>query len=170
MNSVLMLALGVASIYDWRFRRVPNWLTLSMMLAGLFLQTFFDGPDGFKNSILGLFLGILLLYIPFLLGGVGGGDVKLLGALGAFLGPFSLVHVFLASAVIGGIFSLIEMARKKVWRQTCESLKHRLLYLALQQKFASESEVAFSKNPVSIPYAITMALGYLYVYFIGGNL
>ncbi len=170
MSSALLLALGVASVYDWRFRRIPNWLTFSMIFAGLFLQTFSDGPDGFKNSILGLCLGLFLLYIPFLLGGVGGGDVKLLGALGAFLGPFSLVHVFLASAVIGGIFSLMEIARKKVWRQTCESLKHRLLYLALQQKFASESEVAFSKNPVSIPYAISITLGTLYVYFTGGNL
>ena len=170
MNTVLMAALGIASIYDWRFRRIPNWLTFSMIIAGLLLQTFFYGLDGLKESVLGFLLGIFLLYIPFQMGGVGGGDVKLLGALGAFLGPVSLLRVFLISAIFGGLFSLIEILRRKIWKATCESFKHRFLFLALQQKLASESEITFSKNQASIPYAISMALGYAYFYFTGGIL
>jgi prepilin peptidase CpaA len=68
------------------------------------------GLNGFFLSIAGLFLGVAVLIIFHFLGGMGGGDVKLMGAVGAFLGPKGVFIAFLATALVGGMYALILFA------------------------------------------------------------
>ncbi len=168
MKFIVILGLGLAGALDLRFRKVPNWLTFAMAITGILFQAVDRGISGFQESLLGLALGILLLYIPFALGGMGGGDVKLLGATGALVGPAILLKVFLASAIFGGIFSVFEIIRKKSWGRTFQSLKNRILHLFLTGRAVSESEIDFSVSPIHIPYALAMGCGYLWIYFLGG--
>ena len=169
MNTLLIGALGIASIIDCRVRKIPNWLILSMTLTGLIFQFSSAGTAGLIQGLLGFTIGIFLLYIPFSMGGVGGGDVKLLGAIGSFVGPAVLFQIFLASALFGGAFSLFEIARKRAVRKTLESIKQRILYAALRRQITPESGILFSPKPIRIPYALTIFCGYLCTYFLGGH-
>ena len=94
----LALALVVAcAVFDWRSRRVPNALTLPAIVVGLSLHGLFGGASGILFSLKGLALGAGLFLIPYCLGGMGAGDVKLMGALGAWLGSSLTLTVFLVS-------------------------------------------------------------------------
>ena len=79
---------------DWRSRRIPNYLTFGGALAGVAFQTAVFGWPGLAQALLGLFLGLGLLLLPYVLGGMGAGDVKALAALGAWLGPMGVFSVF----------------------------------------------------------------------------
>src|SRR5208282_4840033 len=82
----VLVALG-AGILDWRYRRIPNWLTVSGAVAGVAVNTILYRWPGLKAALLGMALGLGLL-LPFVLvRSLGAGDWKLAGALGACLGP-----------------------------------------------------------------------------------
>lgn len=88
-----------AAISDWRTQKLPNWLTLPAFIAALLFHLVTGGLGGLQFSLLGFASGFGFLLILWLVGGGGGGDVKLMGALGAWLGPMLTLQVFLVSAV-----------------------------------------------------------------------
>ena len=111
MVQLMVAAVGVLAAvwFDWKKRKIPNALTFSMVVLGLVFNAIDRGFSGVGESFLGLVLGILFLYVPFTWGGVGGGDVKLLGALGSLLGPHLIFKIFLVSALCGGLLSVVAM-------------------------------------------------------------
>jgi prepilin peptidase CpaA len=97
----LVALLCWAAIGDLRARVIRNWLTLSLMLSGL-VQSFLPGATVSPgNAFLGLLVGLGLLILPFAIGAIGGGDVKLLAAIGAWVGPLACFQIFAVEAVIG---------------------------------------------------------------------
>ncbi|HHW15700.1 MAG TPA: hypothetical protein GXX28_12345 [Firmicutes bacterium] len=103
---VLLAAAG-----DVRSRRIPNLLTLPGLVLGLLLGALAAGWMGFWQSLLGAAAGLGLLFLPFALGGLGAGDVKLLAMVGAFGGPAFAFRSFLAAALIGGAASALLLWR-----------------------------------------------------------
>lgn len=103
---VLMVLAAGAVYWDLRSRRVPNALTLSCALAGLLLGGLEKGGNGFLSHAAGLLLGGGIFFPFALLGYVGEGDVKLLGAAGSLLGPAGAVWAALLGAVLGGAWAL----------------------------------------------------------------
>lgn len=104
-------AVGVATLLAaatdlWKFK-VYNFLTLPTLALGLLASTILGGWAGLWSSTLGAGFGFALLVIFYALGGVGAGDVKLLTAVGAWLGPYWTIHVFAASALAAGIYAVI---------------------------------------------------------------
>ena len=90
----------VAAIYDWRFRRIPNWLCLAGLIAGFCAQTYLRGAAGLLAAAEGFGLA-LLIYMPlYLLRGMGAGDVKLMAALGSIAGPLDWLIFFMITAVV----------------------------------------------------------------------
>ena len=85
----------VMAVGDWRTRRIPNFLTFGGALAGVVFQTTVMGWNGLLQALTGMLLGLALLLLPYILGGMGAGDVKALAALGAWLGPRAIFSVFL---------------------------------------------------------------------------
>src|SRR5271168_2403213 len=101
-----MLVATIAGVLDWRYRRIPNWLTVSGLGAGLAVNTILFRWPGLKAALLGTVLGLGLL-LPFvLLRSLGAGDWKMAGAVGACLGPRQLLFVLVATILIAGVMAL----------------------------------------------------------------
>jgi prepilin peptidase CpaA len=124
MNStetIWVLALALACYggwMDWRTRRIPNWLTVSGVLVGLAANVILRGWHGALISLegAGLALGILLPFV--LLRGLGAGDWKLMGAMGAVMGWQGMLSVLFVSAVISGVMAVFQMVAAKRVRAT----------------------------------------------------
>ena len=106
-----MLALLVwAAVTDCASRRIPNWLTFTLALTGVAQAAAGVGSASFGGSVAGLALGFALAFVYFALGAMCAGDVKLLAGVGAWLGPWGALQVFLAEAVIGAGLALVQAA------------------------------------------------------------
>lgn len=122
LSIVLLLIVLPAAAYDLRYRRIPNWLTLSGIVLGIGTNTLLFGVHGALAACLGL-LCALAVYVPlYLIRGMGAGDVKLMAAVGAIAGPSNWLGIFLATALIGGAVSLVMVAWKKRTRKTLSNL------------------------------------------------
>lgn len=104
---VMVGVLAVAIVYDCRCRRIPNALVLVGTLSGLVVSFTAAGGAGLITSLYGMGVAFVLLLPGFLLHFTGAGDVKLLAALGTFLGPVGVFHTFLASIFLGAAFVLL---------------------------------------------------------------
>lgn len=107
MKYCLPALLLSASALDLLYSRIPNLLTYPFMVGGILYHTSMEGLEGFVFSLEGLGLGIALLLVIYLAGGMGAGDVKLMGAIGSFLGPAGVFKAFLISAAIGGLYAVL---------------------------------------------------------------
>jgi prepilin peptidase CpaA len=100
------LALAAAS-WDLRFRRVPNALTFGAAGIGFLASGLHAGMGGLTQSLLGWLVGLALFLPFFLVGGLGAGDVKLLAAFGAWLGPTGALWAALWASLVGGVMALV---------------------------------------------------------------
>ena len=126
---VLTIILTVAVITDIRFYRIPNWLTFPSMLFGICYHTYTNGFHGLALCMAGLLLGICFFMPFYIAAGMGAGDVKLMGAIGVFLWPGGVFVAFLATAVIGGIYSIILLMLNGLLKETI--IRYRLMVTTL---------------------------------------
>ncbi len=109
--TVVVVATMFAGVVDvWKFK-VHNLLTLPLIVSGLLYHLCCEGTLGFLGSLAGLSFGFAILFVFFLLGGMGLGDVKLMGGVGAWLGLEPTYHVFVASSLAAGFLSLALVLR-----------------------------------------------------------
>ena len=107
-EKILLLFLsGIGGLYDVKSRRIPNWLTLGVPVLLLVFYALQFKISGVLNCIIGFSVGVLLLIVPYLLGGMGAGDVKLLGVIGAVIGWKDVISVFVYSALAGFFLALL---------------------------------------------------------------
>jgi prepilin peptidase CpaA len=115
--TILFFVLLIAAIIDLRTQKIPNLLTYSAMVFALSYHSAISGFEGLIFSSSGLLIGILLLIIPYFMGGMGAGDAKLLGAIGSFLGAEATFSAFIFIALAGGIYSLaLILIRRDVFK------------------------------------------------------
>jgi prepilin peptidase CpaA len=113
----VIVLVTVAARADVRTRTIPNHLTFPALLLGIATHTALAGPEGFRSSLAGLAIAGGVLIPGWLFRWMGAGDVKLMAAVGAWLGwPQALIAV-LASLVMGGAISLIVALRRGMLRQ-----------------------------------------------------
>src|ERR1700722_17606945 len=102
LNCVPLFAMLLcAAATDVRARRIPNWLTFSMILSGFGQSLLSIRTVGPTDALLGFLTGFGLTFVMFALGAVGGGDVKLLAGIGAWIGPGPTLAVFAVEAILG---------------------------------------------------------------------
>jgi prepilin peptidase CpaA len=157
-----MVVAIVAGVLDWRSRRIPNWLTVSGLAAGVVLNTALAGWAGTKTAALGALLGLALLLPLVLIRSLGAGDWKLTGALGASLGPRQLEAVLIATFLLAGVIALVVV----IWEGR---LKQTLINIArIIGSFASlrlpPVEISLD-NPKSakIPFGVAMSAAVLLI-------
>lgn len=157
---LLLIILAAAVVFDIRTHKIPNLLVYPSMLAAISYYTFIYGLKGFAFSAGGLFTGIALLLLPYLMGGMGAGDAKLMGAVGACLGVQKTITVFLFIAVMGCLYALIALI---VYRRRFKGYLLQLWLTAktvfLTRKYIPvESSQAAAARP-RVYYGVAIAAG-----------
>jgi prepilin peptidase CpaA len=153
---VLVIAAGIAaSVVDIKQRRVPNVLTMGLASAGLLLAMAGLGSVTVGGALGGLALGLALLMPAHIFGATGAGDVKLLAAFGALLGPAGVFDAFVRAAILGGVMAL----GVALWRGR---LRETLYGTAMLVTTRHKTVTALIEHPAAnnrFPYAPAIALG-----------
>ncbi len=170
MNLVTLQWIGafalavVACWCDLTTRRIPNWLTFPAALLGLAIATVGHGGQGAIASGLGVLVGVLLFFPIFALKGLGAGDVKLLGALGAWLGAPLVFAVAFYTSLAGGVLAVGLIVKHRYGRQAMRNLwllftHWRVSGLRPLDNLTIET-AAGPKLPYALPTAVGLALAF----------
>jgi prepilin peptidase CpaA len=156
---LLASAITISVIEDLRRQKIPNLVTCPTMVLALAYHSISNGFEGFLFSTGGLFLGIGLFIVPYMLGGMGAGDAKLMGAAGAIFGPKDILVASIMVILAGGVYGIILLAINP--RYTFSLLKRS--WLTLKTFFLTHQFILIPPNigeklPV-LRYAVPIALG-----------
>ena len=113
MHWIILSLIVVAATSDLRTREVPDWIPLAILACAVMATLFGWSQVRWSGLIAGLLLGLVCSVALFYLGGVGGADVKLVAALGAAVGPISLLCMLFWTALAGGLLALTAKFRGK---------------------------------------------------------
>lgn len=150
-----------AGITDWRYRRIPNWLTVSGAAAGIATNGVLYRWPGLKAALLGMALGLGLLLLFVLARVLGAGDWKLAGALGACVGPRELASVLMVAVLAAGAMALTVVIWKGRMKQTLLNIAHILAAVFSLRMPGPEASL---DNPQStkIPFGVALGLAVLF--------
>lgn len=123
----LFALLIAAAIQDLHRRRIASWLTMGLALSGLIQSLTFAPSMTFVDALLGLLAGFGLAFALFCLGALGGGDVKLMAGVGAWLGPMAALKIFAAAEVIG----MLIVVSQALWQGRLHKLARNSAVLTL---------------------------------------
>jgi prepilin peptidase CpaA len=160
--AILIALVLIATVYDVRFRRIPNWLTLAGVVTGLAMNAFlYQGWPGLRLSLAGLAVGFGIYFALYALRAMGAGDVKLMAAIGAMVGMRDWFGIFMVTAIIGGFAGLALVAmrgrmKKTMWNVgfiLSEMKSGRPAYLAKE-----ELDVRSPKS-VGLPHGAVIGAG-----------
>jgi prepilin peptidase CpaA len=148
MNAQVAVAILVglaAAVDDLARRQISNWIPLAALAGGLGWQVGLHGWSGLLTAVGGMLAGFGAFLIFYLLGGMGGGDIKLMAGFGALLGPARVAEAALWTAGVGGLLALGALALRAVRKRA--------------GKTAAPKSTVPDSIPDSIPYAPAIALG-----------
>ncbi len=160
-EAVLILVVLIAGIYDIKYRRIPNWLSLTGITLGVLLNTFLFEWAGVKSSLLGIGFAFIVYFPLYLLRGMGAGDVKLMMAVGALVGPGSWFAIFVITGILGGVIAVVLLLSRGRLRKTLWNvgfLLHRLMQFRAPYADNPELDVRSSQG-VRLPHGAVIALG-----------
>lgn len=150
---------GAACWFDLRTRRIPNGLTISAAACGVVAATLAHGGHGAVSSGTGLLAGLAIFFPLFLLKGLGAGDVKLMGALGAWLGTSVIFSVAFYTSLAGGVFALVLIGRHRYERQAMRNLWLLLMHWRVSGLTPLDSVTLDTSAGPKLPYALPIAAG-----------
>jgi len=168
---VAVVALGALAIwFDIRERRVPNVLTVPALTVGLVIGAM-GGWAGLGWALGGAAFGFFFALPFFLVGGLGGGDLKLLTAFGSLLGPGRLVTALVVMGLVGGAMALAAMIRRRAVARTFGNLWllavtfGRRSFTGWKGKESDALLTLESKGAITVPYAVAISAGALFAWF-----
>jgi prepilin peptidase CpaA len=162
MNLYQSVALGVAVIAvvsDMATRRIPNPLTFGAALVAVAAHGYAAGWTGVGLSLAGWLLGVAFFFPVFALGGMGAGDLKLLGALGAWLGPAAVVWVALYSGVAGGVMAVFVAALSGYLTKALTNIWGLLMYWRVAGVRPAPGLMLSSQQGPRLAYAVPVLAG-----------
>jgi prepilin peptidase CpaA len=155
------LFVAACCVFDVRTRQIPNELSGLAVLTGIAANLWLSGATGFTQSAVGMALPLVLLVPPFLLGGLGGGDVKMMAAVGAIVGPDLVLESLVLGTIAGGLVAVYRATRLRRASATFSSLA-RMTRGALAERSLTPLRVSQdSPEAITLPYSVPLALGTL---------
>ena len=141
---------GIAAVVeDLARRRISNWIPCLAFVGGLAAQALAHGWRGVGASLLGSVAGFLVFLVFYLVGGMGGGDVKLMAGFGAVLGVKKLLEAALWTAACGGLIAAAVIAIGSL----------RALWISSRSGASGAAAVFGARQTKTIPYAPAIAAG-----------
>lgn len=161
----MLVVLGVATFTDLRSRRIPNWLVLTFLPAGVAVSSWLHGWQGLGQSLAGIAIGGVAFGVLACLGGMGMGDVKLCAAIGAWIGPSQLMIALVVTGLAGGVMAVC-WAASRGFLGTMFSGSADLLFGLKKRGLRPHADLVLS-NPRAhkMPYAPAIAIGTLLSFF-----
>jgi len=160
ISSIAALVISLAACAtDLRSRRIPNLLTLGAALAAFTFHLASNGTLGFTQSLLGWLLGAGVFFLPFALGGLGGGDIKLLAALGAWLGPMPVLWLSMYTGVAGAVMAVVVSMRHGYLGQALRNIRLLLMHWRIRG-LGPVDEITLAGSPgLKLAYALPIFAG-----------
>jgi prepilin peptidase CpaA len=155
-----------AAATDLRSRRIPNWLVVPFLIAGLIASSILHGWSGLGHSLFAVAIAAGLMGFFCYLGGMGMGDVKLCAAIGAWIGPTQLLAALLLTALAGGLMAICWALARGFLKDTLHGIGH--LLTGFRKQGLRPHPTLVLDNPVTrkMPYAPAIAIGTI-VSFLG---
>lgn len=147
-----------AAVIDLRHKRVPNYLTVPAAVAGLAYHTLAPGGQGVLFASAGFAIGFGLLLLPWILGGGGMGDVKLLAALGVWLGPLMILVAFGGSAIMAAALAASVMGINTLQNGIMSTRRRYLLTGHGGQVAMPPETIEQAKKRRVLPFAVPVAI------------
>jgi prepilin peptidase CpaA len=159
-----LLLLVLCAGWDVRYRRIPNWATLPGVALGLGLNGLFLGWQGLKVSGLGLLVGFGSLLILFVLGWMGGGDVKLMAAVGALKGYPFVVSALFYSLIVGVVIGVVLL----IWnRKALRTLKNMFFVIGSRVSKVIPRQNIDREQTQKLPFGLAIVLGTIWAMIVG---
>jgi prepilin peptidase CpaA len=152
----VLLALA-AGWLDWRYRRIPNWLTVPALAIGITSNLAVAGWGGVKTSVLGALLGLGVLLPLVLLKTLGAGDWKLVGAMGAFLGPERLIIVLIGAVFVAGAMAVVLIVYKGRVRQAVRNIA-RMIAALFSLRLPGPELTLDNPESLKVPFGVAVAI------------
>jgi prepilin peptidase CpaA len=163
VEAVVLALVLAAAVYDVRYRRIPNWLTLLGVLVGVALNGFLDQarPGLLVSSLMGLAIAFVVYFVLYVLHAMGAGDVKLMAAVGAIVGWPDWFGIFIITAILGGIMALILVFARGRVRKTFWNVAFILSELKGGRPAYMRREELDVKSPkaLGLPHGAVIAVG-----------
>jgi len=157
-----LVVVTIATVCDIRSRRIPNWLVLPFLSAGIVVSTVTDGWSGLWQSVLGFSLAVMSMGILYWLGGMGMGDVKLCAAIGAWIGPQQLAMALVMMGIAGGVMALISAVCGGFLKESLNGAGD--LIFGVGKRGLRPHATLLLSNPAArkMPYAPAIAIGTIF--------
>ena len=161
--TILISGMSIATATDFKTGKIPNLLTVPMMLAGLIHSFLYMGVKGLGFSSCGLAVGIGIFIVPYCFGGMGGGDVKLMGAIGSLIGVKGVLITGSIAVILGFVYAIFILVLQQEYTRT---IIHRLITIIKSLIYTKQIYIpSTDKKPPTIKFALPMAVGAMcYVY------
>jgi prepilin peptidase CpaA len=154
-----------AAVYDVRYRRIPNWISVGGSLIGVALNSFlYPGVSGLIFALKGLALGFGVYFVLYVLHAMGAGDVKLMAAVGSLVGWQDWFGIFLITAMLGGVMAMMLMVARRRLRTTFWNLGFILGEMGHGRAAYMTREELDVKSPksVGLPHGAVIAVGTIF--------
>jgi len=156
----VLIPLAASVIYhDVRFRRIPNVLVLTALIAGLSINSFFDGFHGLANSGLGFALAFIPMLLLHIFGAMGAGDVKLMGAVGSILGVGLMPVTLILVVMVGGILAVYTTLRAGTVLSTLHGVLR--IFVGILPGWEMPRFAMAPDRSHTIPYGVAIMVGSL---------
>ena len=159
LEITLIAFVCVAAWSDLRTRRIPNSITVSGAVVGVVLHILYTGVYGAIESLAGAALGLAIFIALYAAGGMGAGDVKLFGAIGAFAGPQALIPMFVFTGLLGGLAGVVLAVYRGRLRQTLSRTGE--LLMGVSRLRWHQLRAAAGPDSLRLPYGAVIAGGTL---------
>lgn len=156
-DAVLVVVLVICATTDVIYRKIYNLVLMPALLFAIGYNWLQGGWPGLGQSLLGMLLGLLILIIPFAKGGIGAGDVKLLGVIGAFKGVTFVLYTAIGMGLAGGLIALGIWSYRFGVVDTIVGIL-RAIWLMIRSGFTL-FQFRLHNEKIMLPYGLAIALG-----------